>query len=74
MSDHPDDFKTFDLGFSMFERAWTMRGMENLLADVIEEPDFVDELLDAIAEYRGSYPLCPGRCAACEYHGNAESL
>ena len=51
VSDHPDDFKIFDLGFSLFERAWTMRGMENLLADMIEEPDFVDELLDAIADY-----------------------
>jgi uroporphyrinogen decarboxylase len=40
-----------NLGFSMFERAWTMRGMENLLMDMIAEPDFVDELLDAICEH-----------------------
>ena len=39
------------IGFSMFERAWTLRGMENLLVDMIAEPDFVDELLDAICEH-----------------------
>jgi uroporphyrinogen decarboxylase len=39
------------IGFSMFERAWTLRGMENLLADMLIEPDFVHELLDAICEH-----------------------
>lgn len=32
--------------FGLFERAWTMRGMENLLVDMIEEPDFVMELME----------------------------
>ncbi|MGE5528299.1 MAG: uroporphyrinogen decarboxylase family protein [Patescibacteria group bacterium] len=44
-------FSCPSLGFSLFERAWTLRGMENLLADMIEYPDFVDELLDAIVRY-----------------------
>ena len=35
----------------MFERAWTLRGMENLLADMILNPQFVDDLLDNILEY-----------------------
>jgi len=39
------------IGFSMFERAWSMCGMENLLIYMIEEPDFVHELLDRICEY-----------------------
>jgi uroporphyrinogen decarboxylase len=39
------------IGFSMFERAWTLRGMENLLADMIMEPEFVDALLDAVCEH-----------------------
>lgn len=39
------------IGFSLFERAWTLRGMENLLMDMVEAPAFVDELLDAITEY-----------------------
>jgi uroporphyrinogen decarboxylase len=46
-----DRFVVFGLGFSLFERAWTMRGMENLLADMIDHPPFVDELLEAICEW-----------------------
>jgi uroporphyrinogen decarboxylase len=45
-----DAFKVAGIGFSMFERAWTLRGMENLLADMIENPEFVHGLLDAICE------------------------
>ena len=41
----------FGIGFSLFERAWTLRGMESLLVDMIEAPDFVDDLLDMICEY-----------------------
>jgi hypothetical protein len=28
-----------DIGLSVFERAWTPRSMENLLIDMIEEPE-----------------------------------
>lgn len=44
-------FRVFELGFSLYERAWTMRGMENLMMDMIDHPGFVHELLDAIADY-----------------------
>jgi uroporphyrinogen decarboxylase len=44
-------FIQFGIGFSLFERAWTMRGMENLFMDMVEAPEFVDELLDAICDY-----------------------
>lgn len=47
----PDIFRVFCLGFSLFERAWTLRGMENLMMDFIEEPEFVEELLTGIADY-----------------------
>lgn len=46
-----DTFKEAAIGFSMFERAWTLRGMDKLLMDMILNPAFVDELLDAICEY-----------------------
>jgi uroporphyrinogen decarboxylase len=46
-----DTFRFGAIGFTMFERAWTLRGMENLLMDMVLEPEFVDELLDAITEY-----------------------
>lgn len=47
----PDMFRCFQIGFSLYERAWTMRGMENLLMDFIINPDFVHQLLDAICDY-----------------------
>jgi len=47
----PDCFRVFPLGFSLYERAWTLRGMENLMMDFIENPGFVRELLHAIADF-----------------------
>jgi len=44
-------FVQFGIGFSLFERAWTLRGMDQLFIDMIENPRFVDELLDAICDY-----------------------
>ncbi|MGC8863120.1 MAG: uroporphyrinogen decarboxylase family protein, partial [Armatimonadota bacterium] len=46
-----DTFTVFNMGFSTFERAWTLRGMENLLVDMVTEPGFVHGLLDAICEF-----------------------
>lgn len=46
-----DCFRVFELGFSLYERAWTLRGIENLMIDMMEEPQFVHDLLDAIADY-----------------------
>jgi uroporphyrinogen decarboxylase len=48
---HGDRFRIFDIGFSLYERAWTLRGMQNLLMDFYDHPDFVRELLGTIAEY-----------------------
>jgi uroporphyrinogen decarboxylase len=47
----PDSFRVFCIGFSLYERAWTLRGIENLMMDMIENPEFVHGLLDAIADY-----------------------
>jgi len=46
-----DCYRVFQLGFSLFERAWTLRGMEALMIDFHENPEFVHELLNAIANY-----------------------
>jgi uroporphyrinogen decarboxylase len=46
-----DKFRLYALGFSLFERAWTMRGMENLLMDFCINPGFVHELMNAITDY-----------------------
>jgi uroporphyrinogen decarboxylase len=47
----PDGLRVWDIHFSLYERAWTLRGMENLLCDFHENPEFVRELLDTIADY-----------------------
>ncbi|HML74556.1 MAG TPA: uroporphyrinogen decarboxylase family protein [Anaerohalosphaeraceae bacterium] len=47
----PDCFRLFEIGFSLFERAWSLRGMEALMMDFIDHPDFVHQLMTAIADY-----------------------
>ena len=46
-----DRFRVFDIGFSLYERAWTLRGMAPFLMDFYDHPRFVREFLDAIADY-----------------------
>ena len=46
-----DRFRIYQIGFSLFERAWTLRGMENLLMDFHDHPGFVRDLLDTIADW-----------------------
>jgi uroporphyrinogen decarboxylase len=48
---YPDRFRVFQIGFSLYERAWTLRGMQNLLMDFYDHPEFVHELFNAIADY-----------------------
>jgi len=48
---YPDRFRVFFVDFSLYERAWSLRGMENLLMDMILHPDFVHNLLGNIADY-----------------------
>ena len=47
----PDRFRVFQIGFSLYERAWTLRGIEKLMMDFIDHPAFVHDLLAAIADY-----------------------
>jgi uroporphyrinogen decarboxylase len=46
-----DSFKTGKIGTLLFERAWSLRGMEQLLLDFYEEEDFVQELFRKITDY-----------------------
>jgi uroporphyrinogen decarboxylase len=41
----------YGIGFSLFERAWTMRGMTELLMDMVERPEFVEKLMDRIVDF-----------------------
>jgi uroporphyrinogen decarboxylase len=51
VENHPSRFKVFEFSFSFFERAWTLRGMENLLVDFLTEPVFVNRLFDRLFQY-----------------------
>jgi len=44
-------FRVYQIGFSLWERAWTMRGYENIMMDFYDHPGFVRELLRRIGEY-----------------------
>ena len=48
IDEHAEDFLIGAIGFSLFERAWTLRGMERLLMDMITDPAFVEGLLERI--------------------------
>jgi len=45
-------FRMASVGFALFERAWSLRGMEDVLVDMVEAPEWVEELLDAITDYQ----------------------
>ena len=47
----PDRLRVFCIGFSLYERAWSLRGITSLLMDFYENPDFVHELFEKIVDY-----------------------
>ncbi len=51
MDRYPARFRVFQIGFSLYERAWTLRGMANLAMDFLDHPRFVHELFRQIADY-----------------------
>jgi uroporphyrinogen decarboxylase len=44
-------YVTWGIGFSLYERAWSLRGIEGFLLDLVEHPRFAHELLDRICEF-----------------------
>ena len=51
LADRGGQFFVTDLGFSLFERAWTMYGMENVFMAMATDPEFAHTLLDRILEF-----------------------
>lgn len=46
------DFCVFGgIGWLLWERAWILRGMKNLILDMYRNPRFVDKLMDSIMRY-----------------------
>lgn len=50
VAQYPDAYVNWGIGFSLYERAWSLRGIESFLLDMIERPEFAHELLDRICE------------------------
>ncbi|MGA2546341.1 MAG: uroporphyrinogen decarboxylase family protein [Rectinemataceae bacterium] len=48
---YPDAFHMLSIGFALFERAWSLTGMEELMVWMLTEPAFIHELLDRITSY-----------------------
>ncbi|MFC2087626.1 uroporphyrinogen decarboxylase family protein [Bacteroidota bacterium] len=48
---YPDRFHMVSIGFTLYERAWSIVGMENLMLYFLMEPEFVKDLLSRITEY-----------------------
>jgi uroporphyrinogen decarboxylase len=62
IAQHPELFRVFRIDLSLYERAWTLRGMENLMMDFIDQPEFAEALLNAITDYN-----CAQVARALEY-------
>jgi len=50
METKTDNFAVASIGFSLFERAWSLCGMENLLCYMLTEPEAVESLFAKLAE------------------------
>jgi uroporphyrinogen decarboxylase len=48
---YPGHFHMVSIGFTLFERAWALTGMAELMIYMLVEPAFVHDLLDRITEY-----------------------
>lgn len=46
-----DKFSYFGIGFSMFERSWTLCGMENVLMAMVVSPAELDDLYERITQF-----------------------
>jgi uroporphyrinogen decarboxylase len=51
LADRPGAFHVPNLGFSLFERAWTLFGMENLLMAMVSDRGFAHRLFNRILEF-----------------------
>lgn len=48
---YPDRFNMMSVDFSLHERAWGLRGLENMYLDIVEQPDFYGALLNKILDF-----------------------
>jgi len=51
IADTGAQFRVIGHSFGLFERAWSLRGFEHFLVDLVENQSFAEELLDHITEW-----------------------
>jgi uroporphyrinogen decarboxylase len=51
LDDKRDRFVVVNLGFSLYERAWTLAGMESFMMAMVSDQQFAHRLLDRILEF-----------------------
>ncbi|NLY52280.1 MAG: hypothetical protein GX063_05145 [Firmicutes bacterium] len=51
LAKYPDKFHIMRLDFSLYERAWALRGLEDFLVDMIANQSFAEALLNRILEF-----------------------
>jgi uroporphyrinogen decarboxylase len=45
-------FLVIDFGIGLFERSWSLRGLENALMDTVAHPDFYEELIERLTDHQ----------------------
>jgi uroporphyrinogen decarboxylase len=50
-SAHTDQFRVAGFGFTMFERCWTLMGMENVLVYMLTCPDALENFFDRVCDF-----------------------
>jgi uroporphyrinogen decarboxylase len=48
----PGRFRFISFSMTLFERAWSMRGLEAMMIDMVEAPEWVEEFFDALIEFQ----------------------
>ncbi len=69
-ADQGEHFVAPNFGFALFERAWSLRGFDLLLMDMVDRPAWVEDLLDRITEIQISLARRFVALRRCE-HGEA---
>lgn len=67
----PDHFHMVSIGFTLFERAWSLCGMVELMMWMITDKEFVHELLDKITDYNIKIIEKAAKlCVDCVHYGD----
>ena len=69
-----DRYRFFGIGFSLYERAWTLRGLQTLLMDFYDHPGFVHDLFNNIADYNMYISTIEGKSVMKDKGANSKVI